>query len=182
MREKTLFVVTVGLQELPADGHFGRVVDVGTHAVVPLVALAELVEEHAVLLAARRRLDDRVDAPVLVGRDALPGHRVSASNQNPGLVLVLDVLLAVQVKLSRNNFGRRLFRGNIGNGGCLRCVRRLWFDSVELSTVVVNFVTNTLQRNRDVMVKTQNDFCTKNEAILIKELLELARKKFFDPA
>ena len=127
MREKALLIVTVGLQELPANGHFGLVVDVGTHAAVALVALPELVEEHAVLLAAGLRLDDRVDAPVLVGRDALAGHRVPASNQNPRLVLVLDVLLAVQVELPRDDFCEGRFGGGgFGNGGgCFRSFGRL---------------------------------------------------------
>jgi hypothetical protein len=122
VRKKTLFVVTVGLQELPADSHLRLVVDVGAHSVVALVALAELVEKHAVLLAAGLRLDDGVDAPVLVRRNALAGHRVPASNQNPGLVF--DVFLAVEVKLSRNDFGGGRLGGAIGDS-CGRRRRRI---------------------------------------------------------
>ena len=42
-----------------------RIVDVGTGALLLLCTLAELVEEHAVLLASVLHLQDRVDAPSL---------------------------------------------------------------------------------------------------------------------
>jgi hypothetical protein len=100
MGQETLFIVTICLKKLSADRNFGGVVDVGAHALVPLVALSELVEEHAVLFASSLGLDDGVDAPVLVGRNRLAGHRVPASNQNSGLVF--DVLLAVEVELPGN--------------------------------------------------------------------------------
>jgi hypothetical protein len=100
MGQETLFIVTICLKKLSADSNFGGVVDVGAHALVPLVALSELVEEHAVLLASSLGLDDGVDAPVLVGGDRLAGHRVPASNQNSGFVF--DVLLAVEVELPGN--------------------------------------------------------------------------------
>jgi hypothetical protein len=56
MRKETLVIETIGLEKLATDSNLRSVVDVGTHALVPLVALAKLVEEHAVLFAARLRL------------------------------------------------------------------------------------------------------------------------------
>ena len=138
--------MAVRLQELPADGNFGLVVDVGAHSIVSLVALAELVVEHAVLLAAGLRFDDRVDAPVLVGGDALPRHRVPTSKQNPGLVLVLDVLFAVEVKLPRDDFWS-WFYSWFRDSGRFWSLGRLRFDAVELPAVVGHLITNTLKIN-----------------------------------
>ena len=140
MRQETLFIVTIWLKKLSADCNLGRVVDVGTHAFVPLVALAELVEEHAVLLASSLGLDDGVDAPVLVGSDGLPSHRVPASNQNSGLVL--DVLLTVEVKFPGNDFGRRRFFGDFG----FWSFGEFCFESVQFSAVIGHLVTYTLDR------------------------------------
>lgn len=48
--------MTISLEELATDCNLGRVVDVGTHALIPFVALAKLVVKHAILLASRLRL------------------------------------------------------------------------------------------------------------------------------
>ena len=141
MWEKTLFIVAIGLKKLSADGHLWGVVNVWTHSAVALVALAKLVEEHAVLLTARLWLDNRVDAPVLVRRDALTRHRVPASNQNPRLVFY--VLLAVKVKLSRDDLSCDRFLGAFVCDG-FRRVGGFWFDAVELSTTVRDFVSDPL--------------------------------------
>ena len=71
--------------------------DVWTHSLLLFVALPELVEEHAVLLASGLGLEDGVDAPGLVAGDGGAGHGVAAPDQNTGLVL--DVLFALQVEL-----------------------------------------------------------------------------------
>ena len=62
-----------------------------------LGALAELVVEHAVLLAPHLVLDDGVDAPGLGLGDALPGQGVPRPRGNPGLHLLQ--LLAPQIHL-----------------------------------------------------------------------------------
>ena len=45
-------VETIAMQKLPANGHFGRIMNVRTNALLLLGALAKLVEEHAVLLGS----------------------------------------------------------------------------------------------------------------------------------
>ena len=62
-----------------------------------LGALAELVVEHAVLLAPHLVLDDGVDAPGLGLGDALPGQGVPRPRGHPGLHLLQ--LLAPQIHL-----------------------------------------------------------------------------------
>ena len=104
------------LRSLPsADRNLFRVVDVWTHPFLLLVALPELVEEHAVLLASGLGLEDGVDAPGLVAGDGSAGHGVTAPDQNPGLVLY--VLFALQVELfpDRRMAGRN--RERWGRGG-----------------------------------------------------------------
>ena len=62
-----------------------------------LGALAELVVEHAVLLAPRLVLYDGVDAPGLGLGDALPGQGVPRPREHPGLHLLQ--LLAPEIHL-----------------------------------------------------------------------------------
>ena len=83
MREQAPLVVAVAGEELPAYGDLLAVVDVGAHPLLALVALAELVEEHAVLLRPRLRLEDGVDAPVPSVGDGCPRHGVAAPHQRP---------------------------------------------------------------------------------------------------
>ena len=101
--------------------------DVWTHSLLLFVALPELVEEHAVLLASGLGLEDGVDAPGLVAGDGGAGHGVAAPDQNTGLVL--DVLFALQVELlpdrrmpdgNRERWGRGGKRRGWSRRGCRR--------------------------------------------------------------
>ena len=133
MREQASLVVAVAGEKLPADGDLLAVMDVGADSLLALVALAELVEEHAVLLGPRLRLEDGVDAPVPGVGDGRPRHGVAAPHQRPRIVLVLHVLLALHVQLPRDGAahgrapGRRRRR---------RRHRRRQLHSVQLPPVV----------------------------------------------
>ena len=103
--------------------------DVWTHSLLLFVALPELVEEHAVLLASGLGLEDGVNAPGLVAGDGGACHGVAAPDQNTGLVL--DVLFALQVELlpdrrmpgsgrNRERWGRGGKRRGWSRRGCRR--------------------------------------------------------------
>ena len=128
MREQAPLVVAVAGEKLAAYGDLLAVVDVGTDSLLALVALAELVEEHAVLLGPRLRLEDGVDAPVPGVGDGRPRHGVAAPHQRPRIVLVLHVLLAFHVELPRD----RAAHGRAPRG---RDHRRRQLHSVQLSPV-----------------------------------------------
>ena len=77
MSHQTVVLVTRTLKVSPTYHDLLPAVDVGrTGARLLLGALAKLVEEHGVLLAAGLVLDDGVDAPSLGMGEALPSQGV----------------------------------------------------------------------------------------------------------
>ena len=80
--------MTGSLQESSTDGNLVWIMDEGTVAGLLLGALAELVEEHAVLLAPVGVLHDGVDAPVLGLGDGLSGQGMSGSCEHSRLHLL----------------------------------------------------------------------------------------------
>ena len=103
VREKAVLLDTGALQEAPTHGDLFLVVDKRAAAFVSLGALAELVIEHAVLLATVLRLQDDVDAALLGVGQRLSGQRVTAAGEDAGLDLV--EFLSSQVHLD-NSVGR----------------------------------------------------------------------------
>ena len=127
VRKQASLVVAVAGEKLPADCDLLAVVDVRAHSLLAFVALAELVEEHAVLLRPRLRLEDGVDAPVPRVGDGRPRHGVATPHQRPRIVLVLHVLLALHVELPRDRAAHGRAPG--------RDHRRRQLHSVQLSSV-----------------------------------------------
>ena len=103
VREKAVLLDTGALQEAATHGDLFLVVDKRAAAFVSLGALAELVIEHAVLLATVLRLQDDVDAALLGVGQRLSGQRVTAAGEDSRLDLV--EFLSSQVHLD-NSVGR----------------------------------------------------------------------------